>query len=144
MEYCIIFIITLINFAFDYLSDSEITQNELKIGILQFIHHFILSIHVGMFFLPKNIFIVILCTLVNIIVQIGWLVFSERCWLSDYINKVIGTKNKNRKWMADPESHIKHYLYGTDWSTSEFDDKNNKYSVILFNLLNLGILYQFC
>ena len=130
----------IVNFCMDYLSDSEIVKDELKIGIVQFIHHIILFIHsfviVGPFIKP-TIPLIILITAVNIGVQTGWLINNDYCWLTILTNHLIGTKNCNRKWMADIESHIKHYLHGDSWSITDINKLDNKLNVCLFNLFNL-------
>ena len=130
----------IVNFCMDYLSDSEILADELKIGIVQFIHHIILFIHSFVIFGPfikPSILLIILITAVNIGVQIGWTINNDYCWLTTLTNRLIGTKCKNRKWMADIESHIKHYLYGDSWSITDINKLNNKWFVCLFNLFNL-------
>ena len=130
----------IVNFCMDYLSDSEITKDELKIGIVQFIHHIILFIHSFVIFGPfikPSILLIILITAVNIGVQIGWTINNDYCWLTTLTNRLIGTKCKNRKWMADIESHIKHYLHGDSWSITDINKLNNKWFVCLFNLFNL-------
>jgi uncharacterized membrane protein len=143
---CLILPFIIANFCMDYLSDSEIIKDELKIGIIQFIHHTILIIHgMGILipFLNPTLIIVILGTLVNIGVQIGWLVHNDYCWLTILTNRLIGTNEKNRKWMADIQSHIKHYIYGDIWATSKINGINNTNWVFLLNIINLIIIYKY-
>ena len=143
---CLILPFIVGNFCIDYLSDSEIIKNELKIGIIQFIHHTILMIHgMGIItpFINPVLVIVILGTLVNIGVQFGWLINNDYCWLTLLTNRLIGTKEKNRKWMADMESHIKHYIYGDSWATTGINKLDNTKSVFLLNIINLIIIYKY-
>ena len=128
-------------FIFDFLRDGEILTDELKIGILQYIHHLLFTLNVSglicTVLFSTNIFTVILLILLSTGIQIGWLINNDYCWLTTLTNRLIGTKCKNRKWMADIESHIKHYLYGDSWSITDINKLNNKWFVCLFNLFNL-------
>ena len=135
----------IVNFCMDYLSDSEILADELKIGIVQFIHHIILFIHSFVIFGPfikPSILLIILITAVNIGVQIGWTINNDYCWLTTLTNRLIGTKCKNRKWISEISSLIKHYIRGDDWAYTEMYNTGRNSEVIKLNTLLIIILIK--
>ena len=133
-------------FGFDFLRDKEITKNETKIGIIQYIHHLAFSSSISgliaTFFLSSNIPFITFLTILSIIMQGGWLINDDYCWLTRYGNNTIGTKCKNRKWIAEIDSLVKHYIRGDDWAYSDARETKRTKEVIISNGLILMILIK--
>ena len=137
---------SLVFFAADFLRDKEITQNETKIGIVQLIHHLAFTTNmsglISSVFLTCNIKFVIFLTILSMVNQVGWLVNDDHCWLTKYANKLIGTEAKNRKWVAEVSSLVRHYIQGDDWAYSDMRPINRNRQVIISNGLILAILIK--
>ena len=133
-------------FGADFLRDKEITKDETKIGITQLIHHLAFTSNISgliaAFFLSSNISFVTFLTILSMINQVGWLVNDDYCWLTRYSNNLIGTKHKDRKWVAEISSLIKHYIRGDDWAYSEIRSSDRSEQVIISNGLILMILIK--
>ena len=133
-------------FGSDFLRDQEITKNETKIGMIQYFHHFAFKTNIsgliGTLFLSNSIPFVAWLTLGSIINQIGWLVNDDYCWLTRYANETIGTESKNRKWISEISSLIKHYIRGDEWAYSEMRSVNRNEQVVISNGLLLLILIK--
>ena len=137
---------TLFFFIFDFLRDNEITKNETKIGIVQLLHHLVFTLNIsGILYttlfstsIPLSILLIIIST----IIQIGWLVNNDYCWLTRYSNGLIGTKEINRKWIAEISSLIKHYIRGDEWAYSEQYHRNRNTEVLLLNFMIIILLIK--
>ena len=136
---------TLFFWAFDFLSDKNITENELKIGILQFIHHFVATILVLVIVLlmtSKSLIFTIVSIIITIGSQVGFLINNDYCWLTRLINKEINPKMVDRKWRSDLESLIKHYIRGDDWAYSDIWNQDKTPAVIYGNVILILILLK--
>jgi hypothetical protein len=137
---------SLVFFGADFLRDKEITENETKIGIVQYIHHLAFTTNIsgliGSFFLTCDINFVIFLMVLSMINQVGWLINDDYCWLTKYANKLIGTNAKNRKWIAEISSLVRHYIQGDDWAYSDMRSVNRNRQVIISNGLILSILIK--
>ena len=133
-------------FIFDFLRDGEILTDELKIGILQYIHHLLFTLNVSglicTVLFSTNIFTVILLILLSTGIQIGWLINNDYCWLTTLTNRLIGTKCKNRKWISEISSLIKHYIRGDEWAYTEMYNTGRNSEVIKLNTLLIIILIK--
>ena len=142
--FCIIIPLAIINFSFDYLSDGQVVKDELKIGIINFIHHIFAFCSVffgfmfGMFF-TNNPYFIIMTTLIFIGIHVGFLINDNICWMTILINKIINPEKPLRKWRgADPMAYIKHYIRGDEWGYSDIHvSKKDKYMLIVGNLAYL-------
>ena len=136
-----------IHFSMDFLSDSQVSKDETKIGVLQFLHSIICSIFLnGMLVLPfikGNIGILSITILVSIATQIGYLINNDFCWLTTLVNTIINPDNPKRKWVGgDISSLIKKYIRGDDWACSDIKYIENTKIVILTNTILIVKLLQ--
>jgi hypothetical protein len=146
-EFLAVFIIPLaiVTFCLTYLSDDRVKRDELKIGILELLHHFMFRVGViGIFILfikcSKVVASVIVLTL--IIAIIGWKLNDNYCFVTTLINKIIDPQFPYRKWVAGLEPYIKKYIRGTEWSYGNVNNRNvNPYYIHLV-LLIIGLLNQ--
>jgi len=133
-------------FGADFLRDKEITHSETKIGIIQLIHHLAFTTNISgliaSFFLTCRIEFVIFLMILSMINQVGWLLNDDKCWLTRYANKTIGTKAKNRKWIAEVSSLVRHYIQGDEWAYSDMRPVNRNTQVIISNVLIFAILIK--
>jgi hypothetical protein len=139
--------LTVIHFCLDYLRDRDINHSEFKIGMLQYIHHYIVIFNLsGTMLLPFFYSSLPLIT-VNILIlygaQVGYIMNDDFCWLTKYINGLI-TGNPKRKWIADLPSLIKHYIRGDTWAYSDVHKIDNTVKVTISNLVFLFILIKYC
>ena len=93
----IIIPLSLFNFCFDYLSDSEIIKDELKIGIVNYLHHVLAfsSVFFGFMFsmfFTNNIWFILMTTIIFIGIHVGFLINDNICWMTVLINKLINKK----------------------------------------------------
>ena len=133
-------------FGADFLRDKDITKNETKIGIIQYIHHLAFTTNIsgliGAFFLSCDISLVTLMVILSMIIQVGWLINDDYCWLTRYTNDLIGAKSKDRKWLAEISSLIKHYIRGDEWAYSEMRSVDRTEQTLISNGLLLLILMK--
>jgi len=117
----------LLHFIIDYLSDSRIVKDELKLGILQFIHHFIAQVgFFGILIPTNNIKYISGCFLCNICIQIGFLINKDRCWYTRMINKIIDPNQPDFiRFRNIYSAFIRHYIRGNSWGYSEAYFKNS-------------------
>ena len=138
--------LTLIHFSLDYLRDKEIKSNETKVGILSYLHHFIVNFNLaGVLVLPfvdSTLSVITLNIIISIIAQYGLLINKEWCWLTRKINNLINGK-PNRKWIADLNSFIKHYIRGDEWAYSDINFLNNTNRLTFINTVFIIILLKF-
>ncbi len=137
----------LFNFGLEFLSDSEILKDELKIGIPNLLHHLlyafnILSVTVLLFLKPK-LKVLIITILFSIVMQLGFLLNNDYCWVTQYINCLINPNRPNRKWRAGIESMIKHYLRGDTWAYSEIKNPDNSNLLIFLNIVHILVLIKY-
>jgi hypothetical protein len=134
------------NFCLDYLSDSQITQHETKIGMHQLFHHFIATILMCAFTLPffsPNLSIITLSIIVSIGVQAGHRVNKDYCWLTRRVNKMIDPQKPNRKWTGgDTGSLMKKYIRGDSWAYSDMGPQNNTLITFVTNIIHLFVLIK--
>jgi hypothetical protein len=92
--------ISLICWTIDYLSDKQITKDETKIGILQYIHHLIISAlnPIPLLFVSKSMLITVLTVITAIGTQIGWLITNDECFYISMMNKLICPEMPRRKF----------------------------------------------
>jgi hypothetical protein len=139
--------ITLFYFIIDYLSDNNITKDETKVGILQLIHHFLVSMvfttPLVSLFLLKDLKYTALSIIIILIIQGGFLINKERCWLSRMVNRMTNS-SVDRKWISDINSYIKYYIRGSEWANGDVHpDFNYKYTMPLVNMLYIITLIKF-
>ena len=139
--------LTITHFSIDYLSDNEITRSETKIGIIQYIHHFIVNFNlIGVLVLPfinADLLTLYTSVLVSVIAQGGYLMNQEQCWITKYVNKLICGRS-NRKWIADFSSFMKYYTRGESWAQSDVYGKiDNTLKVTIMNVLFLFVLIKY-
>jgi hypothetical protein len=142
---CFFLPISLILWIIDFLSDSYITKNETKIGIMQYIHHIIAIIAFSGPFINifvNNLTMLILSIILMIGIQIGFLYNNDYCWLTIMINKMIDPNRPKRKWRGEIESLIKHYVRGDSWAYSDIHHIDFSNSVIIINILFIFALLK--
>ena len=137
--------IILFHFSLDFLSDSDIIKNETKIGILQFFHHIVCTIYIsGIVLLPfvsRNISVLFITIIVSMVIQIGYLINNENCWVTIMANKLINPKYPNRKWVGgDICSLIKSYIRDDSWRYSNIKYINNTKLTLIANIVHIFIL----
>ena len=114
--------------------------------MVQYLHHFAFTTNIsgliGTLFLSNSIPFVAWLMLGSMINQVGWLINDDHCWLTRYANGLIGTESKNRKWIAEISSLIKHYTRGDEWAYSEMRSVDRNEQVIISNGLLLLILIK--
>jgi hypothetical protein len=131
--------IILFHFIIDFLSDSEIPPGlETKIGILQFIHTIWGSIMLsGIFILPftkvslSTLFITIAT---SIVIQSGFLINNDYCWMTKMTNNFISPTRKNRKWRGNIMLLTQHYIRGDQWAYSDIRSIDQTYFVLISNI----------
>jgi len=142
----IIIPVSLILWIIDFLSDSQITKDETKLGILQYIHTLlnVISFSCPIFniFTNNNISIQFLSILITIISQAGHLVNNDYCWLTKLVNECIDPNKPNRKWRATPIEALKHYVRGDSWAYSDmFSRPGSQNGSVIVNCLSiLGLI----
>jgi len=133
-------------FIFDFLRDDEIVKDELKIGTVQYIHHLAFTLTISglicTLLFSTSITTATILVLLSTIMQIGWLINNDYCWLTLYSNRLIGTKCKNRKWIAEISSLIKHYIRGDDWAYTGMYNIGRNTEVIKLNTLLIILLIK--
>jgi len=145
MEILIIIVVmlSLFNFAIDYLSNKLITHNEFCIGIVTFLHHLV--------FCMLNLFPLILFININnstlffllfgiILAQIMWIINNDYCAVTQFQNSLINKDYKNYKWIATMTEFIMKYIRGDDWAYSDIRSVNRKTHILFGN----GILILYC
>ena len=137
--------IILFHFCIDYLSDSQITHSETKIGIYQFFHHIVCNIFgLGTLMLPfvsKNKNVITVSILTSLVIQIGFLKNKEYCWLTNLTNVTINPDKPRRKWMGgDLETLFKKYTRDDEWAYSDIRNPNNTNLVTIVNCIHLFML----
>ena len=136
----------ILHFCIDYLSDRDITHSEVKIGIVQLLHHFILVTHVTGFtilpFIKTNLQTAVTVILISIIAQSGWLINKDYCWMLKVSNKLIDQKRPDRKWRGEIMSLIKHYLRNDNWAYSDIKHVDNFKNIIYMNIMHLFTLFN--
>ena len=142
----IIIPLVLVHFSIDYLSDSQISNNETKIGILQLFHHLVLTIQmVSILFsiIPVKkipVGIIILGIIINIVIQAGYLINNDYCWLTKMVNELINPQKPNRKWLCDVVLQIKKYIRGKEWAYSDIRSTDQTGIVLFSNLSFILVL----
>jgi hypothetical protein len=132
----------LINFCLDFLSDSEIVNNETKIGFFQLFHHIVcvvyLSSVVFMPFVTKKLSILIISVLVSFGIQLGYIVNNDYCWLTRMVNNMIDPSRPKRKWVGgDICSLVKKYMRDETWAYSDINYINNTKLVLIVNVVHI-------
>jgi hypothetical protein len=142
----IILPLVLIQFSIDYLSDSQITTNETRIGILQLIHHLITKItfigSIFTLFLVNDIKYISLGVIILIIVQLGFAKNNDHCWYTRMVNELIDKNKPNRKWRSDWESFIKHYIRGDKWAYSDRFNNDATMELTMVNIIYILIFIK--
>jgi hypothetical protein len=128
---------SLLSFAFDYLSDKDVTENETKIGFFSFLHHLIITIQGTVLLnlcISNNLALLVLTCLITTIGQMGWLINKDHCFITRFVNLLIGPDKKYRKWRGGIEMYIKHYIRGDEWAYADFTNYRNKGLVLFGNI----------
>ena len=139
----IVVLISLFNFATDYLSNKLITENELQIGIVTLLHHLVFSM-LNLF--PLILFIninngILLFLLFGIITaQIMWIINKDYCPVTIFQNSLINKEYKHYKWMGTISDFITKYIRGDEWAYSDIRTVNRKSHVFFAN----GIIILYC
>ena len=129
---------SLILFGLDFLSDKNITKNEVEIGILQYIHHLFGIFNIGviiLFLTSKSLVITAVSIIINLIGQVGFLISDDYCWLLTLVNKKINSDMPNRKWRGELVSLIKHYIRGDEWAYSNIRNNDATPTVVFVNII---------
>jgi len=141
----ILFTISLLFFAIDYLSNKYITHSETKIGLLILLHHLLyntMKLMPLLLFMKVSLPFLIFITSGILFAQILWIKFHDHCPFTEYINKLIDPSTKEYKWRATPEDFLKHYIRGDSWGYSNITNfSKNKY-IILANILLIIIFIK--
>lgn len=127
---------SLILFALDFLSDKNITENEVEIGVLQYIHHLFGIFNIGviiLLFTSNSLVLTAVSIIINLIAQVGFLINGDYCWLLTLVNKKINSDIPNRKWRGELVSLIKHYIRGDDWAYSDIRNNDATPTVVFVN-----------
>ena len=139
----IVILLSLFNFAVDYLSNSLITHNERTIGIVTIIHHLMFGI---LTLFPLILFIkinngVLLFLLFGIILgQLIWIINKDYCPITQFQNSMINKEYKNYKWIGSIPEFIMKYTRGNEWAYSDIRNVNRKNEIIMGN----GLLILYC
>lgn len=136
---------SIIMWTIDILSDANINDNIVEIGILQYLHHFVGIFNFGVIFLllfSNNTTMLTLSVIISIISQIGWLYNEDLCWLFTYINKKIDPTRPKRKWRAELYSFIKHYIRGDSWAESDIKCVNMEPCANIQNIVTIFCLLK--
>jgi hypothetical protein len=130
---------SLVIFGAEYLSDSYITHSEIKIGILDYLHHLVvIMVNTGCLlslFLTNNLIFISLVVIIYTIAQMGYIANKEYCWLTTHISKLIDPKRPLRKWRGGVNSLLRHYFRGDDWAYSDIKYINNDSKNITVNTI---------
>ena len=129
--FSIVTLISLIHFSIDYLSDEQITSNETKIGMLQILHHLVITIQMFGIFV-NNLPFKIIAIMVSFGIQLGYLVNNDHCWLTTMVNKLINPEKPDRIWRVDLILQIKHYLRGSEWAYRNINNFDQT-GIVLFS-----------
>jgi len=144
---CIIIPLSLFLWTIDFLSDSQINKNETKLGILQYLHFLVsvISFSAPIFnIFTNNLVIQFLSIMITIISQAGHLVNNDYCWLTIFVNKCIDPTKPNRKWRANIDSFIKHYIRGDSWAYSDmYTLPGSENGSLIVNLISIAGLIKF-
>ena len=136
----------LFNFCLDYLSDSEITHSETKIGMYQLLHHIVATIWTGVFTLPfmsSRLPVVSLSILISMIIQIGHRINKDYCWLTRHVNCIINPDKPKRKWVGgDIGSLMKKYIRDPEWAYTDMRPPKNDILINIMNSIHLIILIK--
>lgn len=143
---CVLTPFLLFTFSLDYLSDSQITHSETKIGAFQFFHHLVVTIILATSALPfmsSHLSVIVLSILVSLGVQVGYRINKDYCWLTRVVNKMIDPQKPKRKWTGgDIESLMKKYVRGDSWAYSDMGPQNNNTLITVMNLIHLFVLIK--
>ena len=125
--------IALIHFIIQFLSDSAIINDELKLGILNLIHHCIYVFNTSLplsLFLIKDIKFTILSTFSLLCYLVGCLINNEECFYSKFVNTNINKHNPYKKWTYDISCFIAHYVRGEKWFNKSMSNPNKSLTKI--------------
>jgi len=143
---CILIILTLVHFAGDYLSDKKITHSETKLGILIFIHHllcvFMCFGSIICLLFSKSIILAFIIIAISTVIQSGFLINNDYCWLTVMINNLIDPEQPYRKWRGDYESLLKHYIRGDSWAYSDIRNINQQSMALNINVILILFLLK--
>ena len=143
---CVLIPFILFNFSLDYLSDSQITQHETKIGMCQLFHHLTATIWTWVILLPfmsSKLSVITLSILTSLVIQAGHRINKDYCWLTRIVNKTIDPNKPNRKWPGgDIGSLMKKYIRGDSWAYSDMLPPNNTSLSTIMNVIHLFILIK--
>jgi hypothetical protein len=84
----------------------------------------------------------VLLVMLSTVIQIGWLLHNDYCWVTKYANRLIGTKESNRKWIAELSSLIKHYIRGDEWAYSKQYHTSRTTEVLQLNTMLIILLIK--
>ena len=134
----LIFVFSIITFGVDYLSNKYITHSELKIGILNFLHHLIHNcmncIPLLLFFNIDKYLLLVIGTL--FVINNGlWIFNNDHCFLTEYVNTITDPETKYYKWRSSFTELIKHYIRGDSWGYSPINNYNRDTSLITMNVI---------
>jgi len=135
---------TLFSFAIDFLSDDRIKKDEVKIGFLQLLHHFLAYLGlIGIilpFFFNVDFLILLVGVILNFGMHIGFLINKDSCWYTTIVNNIIDPAKPNIKWRCNLSSFIKHYIRGDQWAYSDIYT-NNMIALCLQSHISFIILF---
>ena len=145
--FCIIIPLTLINFSIDFLSDGQITKDELKLGCLQILHHLVSHSSAlygtAFLFVTNSLTFYTICITLFIILQAGLLINNDHCWLTKLVNTIIDKDNPLRKWRgAGWEYYIKHYIRGDSYAYSKMNSPgmDNKSILLSYVVIIIALI----
>jgi len=150
-EYTALFLIPYIIFHFtvDFLSDKEITSNETIIGTLQLFHHIVCAIYMfGIILMPfvtRKLSILFITIVTSLVIQVGYLINNDYCWLTKLVNQMINPEKIKRKWTGgDIVSIIKRYIRGDSWTYGNIEYIDNTTLVLIVNVVHIVCLIIHC
>jgi len=139
--------ITILQFSLDYLADSQITHSETIIGLCQTLHHLVGVCQItGLMIIPfvnPSFSIILLLVMLFVITHTGYLKNKGKCWLLHYSNCLINPNKPNRKWIANMDSYVKHYIRGESWAYSDIRNNPNFNASLLINISLIVIMVKY-
>lgn len=86
--------------------------------------------------------VIILGIITSIVIQVGYLINNDYCWVTRMVNRKINNTKPHRKWLCDIVLQIKKYIRGDEWSYSDIRNTDQTGIVILSNLSFILVLIK--
>ena len=85
----------------------------------------------------------IISIITSLVIQIGYIINNDHCWLTVLSNKLINPEQPNRIWRADLFLQIKHYIRGDSWAYKDIYNFNQNNIVLFGNIVFIVFLIHF-